>query len=177
MTQIALPRIVPAVRGVAVRDSRTGRGLFASRRFVRGGTIGRIGGRVHHWRVLLRRGGVFLANCFRFGDETYLDPGNGLGRYLNHSCRPNAGIRKRGAKLFLFATRDIRAGEEIVIDYSTTIGDDDIYRMRCHCGTRRCRKWIGRFGLLPLSLRRDYLKRGLLTDVLVRALEEPEAKR
>jgi len=169
------PPITPRVPGVVVRDARTGLGIFASRTFARGRTVGSIPGRVHHWRVLMRRGGSFLANCFRFGDETYLDPGNGLGRYLNHSCAPNAGIRKRDNKLFLFAARHIRPGEEIVIDYSTTIGDDDIYRMRCHCGSRGCRRWVGRFGLLPGRVRRDYLKRGLLPDFMFDTLEEPPA--
>jgi hypothetical protein len=163
-------------RGVTVEQSRTGLGIFASLTFAKGRTIGRISGRVHHWRVLWRRGGTFLANCFRFGDETYLDPGNGLGRYLNHSCQPNAGIRKRDHQLFLFAARDIKPGEEIVIDYSTITGDDDIYRMRCHCGAQRCRKWIGRFGLLPARVRADYLKRKLFPDFMFDTLEDPPEK-
>jgi hypothetical protein len=170
-----VPVIRPRVPGVAARSGPIGIGIFATRKFAKGRTIGRIGGHVHHWRVLLRRGGTFLANCFRFGDETYLDPGNGLGRYLNHSCAPNAGIRKRDNKLFLFAARDLKPGDEIVIDYSTTIGDDDIYRMRCHCGARRCRKWVGRFGLLPKRLKNDYIKRALFPVFMYDTLEEPPA--
>ncbi len=165
--------LVPPVPGVVASRARTGVGIFATRRFAKGRTIGRIGGHVYHWRVLRKRGGTFLANCFRFGDDTYLDPHNGLGRYLNHSCAPNAGIRKRDNKLFLFAARDLRPGDEIVIDYSTTIGDDDIYRMRCHCGARRCRRWIGRFGLLPKALRADYFRRRLVPDFMFQALEDP----
>jgi len=172
------PNIVPRIPGVTVRDARIGLGIFASRRFSQGRTIGRIGGRVHHWRVLWKRGGSFLANCFRFGDDTYLAPGKGLGRYLNHSCRPNAAIRKRANTLVLFAARDIRAGDEIVIDYSTITGDDDIYRMRCHCGGPHCRQWIGRFGLLPLPLQLNYARRGLLPEFMLGALEqEPRLRR
>jgi len=167
-----VPAIVPRVPGVAVREARTGLGIFATRRVPAGRTIGRIPGRVHHWRVLWRRGGTFLANCFRFGDETYLDPGNGLGRYLNHSCRPNAAIRKTGGGLFLFAVREIRADREIVMDYSTITGDDDIYRMYCRCGARGCRKWIGRFGLLPWRLQVRYAKAGLLPAYMLGTLEE-----
>lgn len=165
------PALSPRAAGVTVAAARTGLGIFATRQFATGRTIGHISGRVHHWRVLWRRGGAFLANCFRFGEETYLDPGTGIGRWLNHSCAPNAAIRKRGRRLFLFAARDIRGGEELVIDYSTTIGDDDIYRMRCHCGARRCRGWIGRFGLLPPDIQRDYLKRGLVPDVVIATLD------
>ena len=35
-----------------------------------------------------------------------------------------------------FAVKGIRAGTEILIDYSTTIGDDDIWTMRYRCGSR-----------------------------------------
>jgi hypothetical protein len=160
------PSIKPPVRGVRVEPSRIGLGIFATRRFVDGRTIGRIPGRVHHWRVLLKRGGVFLDNCFRFGDDTYLDPGNGLGRYLNHSCRPNAAIAKRDNKLFLVAAREIKSGDEIVIDYSTIIGDDDTWRMRCHCSARNCRRWIGRFGLLPKALQLRYWRAGMVPSFM-----------
>ncbi|MEK7402596.1 MAG: SET domain-containing protein [Gemmatimonadota bacterium] len=170
-TSVVHPAIVPAVPGVAVRAARTGLGIFATRAFAEESTIGRIPGRVYHWQVLWRRGGEFMANCFRFGDETYLDPGNGLGRYLNHSCRPNAAIRKRNNKLFLFAARDIRPSDEIVIDYSTITGDDDMWRMRCHCGSPQCRTWIGRFGLLPPAIKRRYRRDGLLPDFMLGALE------
>ena len=112
-----------------------------------------------------------MNNCFRYGPDTYLDPGTGPGRYLNHSCEPNAGIRKVGRRLELFAAKRIAPGEEVVIDYSTTIGDDDIWRMRCHCGSRRCRKWVGRFGLLPSRLKTSYLRRGLVPSQVLATLD------
>jgi len=37
--------------------------------------------------------------------------------YINHSCNPNAGIRKEGE---LFALKDIKKGQEITYDYSTS---------------------------------------------------------
>ena len=81
---------------------------------------------------------------------------------MNHSCEPNAGIRKINNQLFLFAARAIAAGKEIVIDYSTILADDDIWTMRCNCGRRTCRKKIRRFGSLPLELKRRYLRDGLV---------------
>ena len=163
--------IRPPVRGVSVAPVTNGLGLIATKAFARGATIGRIDGRVYHWRVLMKRGGSFLANCFRYDDDHYLDPLDGLGRYLNHSCDPNAGVFKRGDSLYLFAAERIARGREIVIDYSTITGDDDTYRMRCHCGSRRCRKWMGRFGLLPTRVKADYIKRGLLPDYMRETLE------
>jgi SET domain-containing protein len=37
--------------------------------------------------------------------------------YLNHSCRPNAESAIHKQRVFIFATRAIKAGEEITYDY------------------------------------------------------------
>lgn len=56
---------------------------------------------------------------------------------INHSCDPNAWIEG----LNLVARRNIKAGEQITIDYATFYNEqmDDF---DCHCGTRRCRKVV-----------------------------------
>jgi len=153
-----------------VRPARTGLGLFATRAYEPGCTIIKIAGRVVSASLLWERGGAFADNCFRFGPETYLDPGDDLGRYLNHSCAPNAGVRKSNNQLFLFAASRIAAGREIVIDYSTILGDDDIWTMRCECGRRECRGRIRRFGTLPPATRWLYLERGLVPKYIVGTL-------
>src|SRR5581483_2747085 len=145
---------------VVVAPARNGRGLFAVRAFEPGETILRIDGRVVHHTVLWRRrGSTFSANCIRFGPHTYLDPGSSPGRYVNHSCRPNAGIRKANNRLYLVAAKRSRANTEITFDYSTTIGDDDIWTMRCNCGERGCRRRIRNIGTLAPRVRRRYLSR------------------
>lgn len=153
---------------MSVRPARNGLGLCANRPFEAGEAIAWIPGRVVRWQVLRRRSATFLANCIRFARETYLDPRTGPGRYLNHSCAPNAAVDKVGRRLLLRAASSIRAGDEVVIDYSTTIGDDDVWRMRCKCGARTCRRWIGRFGLLPPNLQRAYRQRGMVPAFILR---------
>ena len=156
---------------VYVGQARNGRGLFAARAFAPRETIVPITGRAYHWKVLLRRGGAFMDNCFRLGEDTYLDPEDGYGRWLNHSCNPNTAIRFADDRLFLVAARRIRANDEVVIDYSTILGDDDAWRMYCRCGSRKCRRWISRFGLLPPALRKSYLRRGLVADNILSTLD------
>jgi hypothetical protein len=156
---------------VIIRPSRIGNGLFTARAFSAGETITQIRGRIVHYSVLWKRGGTFLDNCIRFGPETYLDPGDDPGRYVNHSCAPNAGIRKDRNRLFLFAARDIARGREITFDYSTTIGDDDIWTMRCRCGRSACRGRIKRFGALPDAMQRRYEARGLVPRYITATLE------
>ena len=145
-------------------------GLFAAKAFRLNETIIKIVGRVVDADILWERRGVFADNCFRFGPETYLDPGDEHGRYVNHCCEPNAGVRKANNQLFLFAAKPIASGREIVIDYSTILGDDDVWTMRCNCGRTTCRGRIRRFGALPTALKRRYLDDGLVPQYIVNTL-------
>ncbi|KAI9495959.1 hypothetical protein BDB00DRAFT_759408 [Zychaea mexicana] len=69
-------------------------------------------------------------------------------RFINHSCDPNCHIEKWGLKgeLFVgvFASRDIKIGEELFYDYNFSTfggsGDDQL----CHCGSIKCRGAIGK---------------------------------
>lgn len=52
--------------------------------------------------------------------------------FINHSCRPNAFMRiVPGNQVMFFALRDIRAGEEITMDYRTP---DILAADGCGCG-------------------------------------------
>jgi hypothetical protein len=157
---------------VTVRRVRNGQGLTAAQAFLPGRVITQITGRIVSPDTVWEIGGTFMDNCFRFGPETYLDPGDGAGRYLNHSCNPNAAVHKVGNRLLLVAVRQIRRGEEIVIDYSTTLGDDDIWTMRCRCGSAICRKTIRNLGSLPEAVRARYMERGMVPRYIVRTLRE-----
>jgi hypothetical protein len=155
---------------ISIAGTRNGLGLLATRSFRTNETIIKIVGRVVDADILWKRGGTFADNCIRFGPETYLDPGDGPPRYLNHSCEPTAAIRKENNQLFLFAARPIRRGDEIAFDYSTTLGDDDIWTMRCNCGHRSCRARIKRFGSLPAALKENYVDRGMVPKYIIETL-------
>jgi hypothetical protein len=156
--------------GIEVRRTRNGEGLFTTRPYRVDQRIIRIAGKLVAAPIVTRRGGAFADNCFRFGPETYLDPGDEAGAYLNHSCEPNACVRKSNNRLFLAAIEPIRLNHEIVIDYSTILGDDDIWTMRCNCGSRRCRKVIRRFGSLPAPLKDRYAEKGAVPGYILETL-------
>lgn len=69
----------------------------------------------------------------------------------NHSCDPNAGIRK---ERLLVAMRDIEKDEEITFDYSMIMADE--WEMDCLCGSPLCRKRIGKYQNLPDALKEKY---------------------
>jgi len=54
--------------------------------------------------------------------------------HLNHSCEPNLGVQ---GQIVFVALRDIKANEELTVDYAMT--DDEDYEMECQCGAETCR--------------------------------------
>ncbi|KAL0270055.1 UNVERIFIED_CONTAM: hypothetical protein PYX00_007590 [Menopon gallinae] len=81
---------------------------------------------------------------------TCVDPTNigNIGRYINHSCRPNSAIVPVRTSTFIpllciFAIRDIEEGEEICFDYGSGNGGiDGENRKPCLCGSEVCKKWL-----------------------------------
>jgi len=56
----------------------------------------------------------------------------------NHSCDPNAW---HVGPYDIAARRDVRAGEEVTIDYATSSGEQG-FSMMCNCGSSLCRHEI-----------------------------------
>ncbi|THU44988.1 hypothetical protein C4D60_Mb02t13150 [Musa balbisiana] len=74
-------------------------------------------------------------------DATY--KGN-KSRFINHSCQPNTEMQKwtidGEIRIGIFATRDIKKGEELTYDYQfVQFGADQ----DCYCGSVGCRKKLG----------------------------------
>jgi hypothetical protein len=61
-----------------------------------------------------------------------------LGRYVNHSCRPNAEAHNIGHKVVIRAIKNIRTGAEITYNYGRDYLSNVITRRGCKCD--KCRK-------------------------------------
>lgn len=105
------------------------------------------------------------ANLLQVDDRMYLLP-EPPSVFVNHSCRPNAGIIKVTT---LIALRDIRADEEIRFDYSTTM-DEDLWTMACLCGEPGCRGVVRDFKYLPKEVQQAYLTLGIVQPFIVRKM-------
>lgn len=57
-----------------------------------------------------------------------------IARYINHSCRGNAESDVKKMRVFISATRTIKAGEEITYDYGKEYFDEFILPIGCKCG-------------------------------------------
>jgi uncharacterized protein len=128
------------------RSAIEGDGLFASADLVAGTIVMRLGGRLVSSVEL----DALIAAADADPDAAYVDtftvyedahvvlPAGTAAHFANHSCEPN--LWPAGA--YVIATRrDVRAGEELTIDYATISGADGLL-MSCTCGARECRNEI-----------------------------------
>ena len=146
-------------KAVVKRTRKLGRGVFAKEPIRRGETIAAFDGPVYDgefdgWTKDL------LNHAIQIGKEKWRDS-KGIARLLNHSCEPNCGNK---GLTRIVAMRDIAAGEQLTWDYEMT-EKSDWWRLRCRCGSARCRKRIGNHSNLPRSVRRKY--RGYISRWLV----------
>jgi len=74
------------------------------------------------------------------GDFEYNDA-----RLINHSCNPNCEVDGKGLKLWIFALKDIKIGEELSYDYGFGY-DKDYKQFVCKCGSKNCVGYIVREG-------------------------------
>ena len=156
-------------KSLTVRPVRNGLGIVTLRAFEPGDLLCRIRGRIvspktvwGYWKVDSRRG----ENCFRYDADHYLDPEGEIGAYANHSCNPNARIVRTARGMYLRALKTIAAGREVTHDYSTLLGADDVWTMRCDCGFANCRGIVSNLSTLPPRLLQRYKRLGIIPSFM-----------
>jgi uncharacterized protein len=86
-------------------------------------------------------------HTFNFGLENgeVINPevGGNDARWINHSCDPNCEAIEEDNRIFIYAMRNIQAGEELLYDYAMDI-DEPVTeaskkKFACHCGAANCR--------------------------------------
>jgi hypothetical protein len=78
-----------------------------------------------------------LTYLFGLGDGKIVIDGHAMAMFINHSCAANCETREIKGHVWIVATRDIAAGEEITYDYCLYDGGED--EARCNCGAATCR--------------------------------------
>ena len=139
-------------------SSIQGRGAFATRAIRKGARIIEyLGERIsqamadeRYDDTKMSRHHTFL---FNVDEDTVIDAaheGNDA-RFINHSCDPNCQAFLEGDRIFIYALRDIAAGEELSYDYAydrtEDMGPEEEALYVCRCGTQACRGTI----LAPLE--------------------------
>lgn len=139
-------------RRYVIRFSSThGHGAFAARAIRKGTRIIEYTGKRSSWKKASRRpptdpNNPFHTFIFGLEDGSVIDAsiGGNAARWINHSCEPNCeAFEEDDGRVFIYAMRGIRAGEELTYDYQLAIDTRVGKRMRkafaCHCGAENCR--------------------------------------
>lgn len=132
------------------RTKKYGWGVYAHKTIRKGEVIAKFDGTFYDndfakWTDDLRNHAI---QC----DKTMWRDSKGLARYINHSCEPNCGIKRRYE---IVAMRTIRPGEQVTWDYEMT-ENSPWWKMRCRCGSKICRKKIGAYKNMPENIRQKY---------------------
>ena len=120
-----------------------GNGCFATVPFARGKKIAEYTGEKITNAEAERRGHRRILRISGLDERWSIDGsrgGNGT-HYINHSCRPNCFMKTVRGHLLVFAMRDIRAGDELTVDYVSSLHSD---RKRCTCKAPGCRGTINK---------------------------------
>jgi SET domain-containing protein len=134
---------MPAPEYVCFRESAIhGTGGFAAFHIPAGARVIEYIGRRIDKQESLRQCELGNPYIFSITDEYDLD-GNvdwNPARLLNHSCTPNCAAEEADGRIWIVASRDIKAGEEITFNYNF---DLEAYQEHpCQCGSTDCVGYI-----------------------------------
>lgn len=115
-----------------VRRSAAGLGLFTETSIKKGAKIIEYTGKVVSKTKREKDWGKYY---FEVGKNKVID-GNiksNLARYINHSCVPNCEADGPEGRVYIWALRNIKAGEELAYDYGEEYFDKHIGPQNCRC--------------------------------------------
>jgi SET domain-containing protein len=80
--------------------------------------------------------GQEITYLFGLQGGTHVIDGRGIARYINHSCDPNCETEEIEGRVWIYAMRDIKPGEELSYVYLLYDGEGEA---PCSCGAKKCR--------------------------------------
>lgn len=157
---------------IEIRDSKFGKGLFATKDIELGTVLCKVTGsekelNLYQTTLLGEKESHTIQIDF---DKYFLCEPPFL--YSNHSCNPNCGLN---SKLEMFALKKIKESEELFWDYSTSMLERH-WTMQCSCGEKSCRKTITDFDLLPTELQLKYLRMNIVLPFIAHFIKYHRAK-
>jgi SET domain-containing protein len=136
----------------AVRSSKVhGNGVFARRKIRAGECIIEYKGERIKWKEALRRtaikgGPINHTFLFSLSDGRIIDGGSygNDARWINHACEPNCEAQEEDGRVFIYALRDIKRGEELNYNYALIYEERHTATVKrafeCRCASPNCLK-------------------------------------
>jgi SET domain-containing protein len=141
----------PIKSRIEVRRSGVhGRGVYATAPIRKGTRIIEYTGRRLPWKKAMNlpaRNDDDPYHTFFFslenGDVIDAAVGGNESRWINHSCDPNCETFEEDDRIFVYALRSLKPGDELFYDYKITPADRRTKQLEkdfaCHCGSAKCR--------------------------------------
>ena len=145
-----------------VRASHGGHGVFALEPVTTGTRILQfVGPRVGRGEVERAARDGDGDGYLQIGVDEFYALSGGPDDFVNHSCAPNSHIEGEAGAVYLVASRDIAAGDELYFDYGLTQIAFP-FRFNCLCGAADCRGPIGNYDEVPAPLMNAYRAKGMV---------------
>lgn len=134
----------PTVKTEVRQSGVHGRGVYAGQFISKGTRIIEYTGERVSWESAPDDNGPHTFNFgLDNGDVINPEVGGNDARWINHSCDPNCEAIEEDDRIFIYAKRNIQAGEELLYDYAMEI-DEPVTeaskkKFACHCGAANCR--------------------------------------
>jgi len=137
---------IPSSKPYRIGRSKTGLGLFATKKIKKGTKI------IRYFGPLLdsknkKHDGIDNKYLFEINNRWTIDGSirKNIARYINHACRPNAesDVNSRKRKVVIRAIKTIQPGDEINYDYGTDYFKIFLKPIGCkcdHCEAKRAKK-------------------------------------
>ncbi len=154
-----------------LKNTKFGNGVFAGRDFNCGEKVMKFGGKIFTFGQLPKPYESVQDHYIQISKKLYMGPSGSFDDFFNHSCNPNSGLKIKGKSVLLVAIKNIRKGEEITYDYSTTMDEDD-WELECRCGSKNCRKIIRDFKYLPRNVQNRYIRLGIVPSYILKGIKE-----
>jgi uncharacterized protein len=129
---MAKSKYTPGGFDLAVKKARAGRGLFAQEPIPKGACVIEYVGRTLRGDEEYTSRSRYL---FEVTKKKTIDGWNkrNTARYINHSCKPNCEIEIRNKRVWVFAKRNIKPGEELGYDYGKSYFNSFLKPIGCRC--------------------------------------------
>ena len=125
-------------------------GLFAAKNFQKGERVIEYKGKKYTHKEVEddeRFDNSKAIYLFTLNKKTVLDGTikSNTAKYINHSCNPNCEVTGTGLKVWVYAIKNIKKGDEFSYDYGFSF-DEDYKNYPCRCRSKNCCGYIVREG-------------------------------
>ncbi len=127
-----------------------GKGVYATKAIRKGARIIEYTGKHLPWKKAMNlpaRDADDPYHTFFFslenGDVIDASIGGNESRWINHSCDPNCETFEEDDRIFVYALRSLKPGDELLYDYKLMSAERRTKKVAeefaCHCGSAKCR--------------------------------------